>query len=342
MNKLMVISILVATVFIMSIQPVVYGSSTDDHKILSVQELNKKSKIEEMSEFISESGNSITIYGLINDKVPVLDLIFEKSVPMMLSPKEVEKHKADLEKKKGAEVKTINISSEEESSRNASSGPPTLKKTGQKKGMKSVSTSITVYNYNDEFFSFTENVAYPKSTDIEEIVTNKKIKEQVESLTGKTKVTQFKEHIKKIRKNHPKGKEVKVKTDAGTFVDAPILTSQREGLTYYAEDPTEGDIDVIGKYIADHTAYHAQDEDPEADYIIMKSHVGVYSGAAAVRDSEGELCSCNVGGYQGSFDNVYIGDLLMDWEPDTQAYDLDEDPTVWISSKHCSAIRMDR
>lgn len=287
----------------------VFGNPEGEKELLIyIDELQTEQKREKIKNFIEQPGNILTIYGVIKDRMPIYNALYQdRKMPMMLTKDEAKKHEDALKKGKTPVLPENRM-------------PEAPKRLGgiEQVEMKSVLTTLSFYNHAGEIFTQSTLVAMPLSMDERQVVDNLTVEKQVKSAIAKKERSAFKAYVKNLRQKYPKGEKGRIQTDAGTVEPATIIHFARESTTFFATQPKSGKTKVIGKTVVDHIAYQVQESDPKYDYITVKDHVQVWSGAAAIRNSDGELCSCNVGAYLGTLDNYYMEDNLLDWEPDYQ------------------------
>lgn len=263
----------------------------DKELLVSELELGSPDKEKLIQETLETPGGSVVFYGAGLDKKQIYKKFFNgKQMP------KVGITSADVDGKTATEPK-YDIGSEL-----MPDGKPVTAVENQK-----VQGYLMFYNYNGTIFTADGSYLMPKS------VKNAKAKITAEQLENSIKQGDIRKQLKDFKAKVPelsKQKQPKSENAVSTFnTDAQLMTSIRI-IQHYCDDSEYYDLDCfpIAQSTTDYLIYNAGDQDPEYDHLIVVAE----TQWAPTYDNR-----IIVGAVQGVFDNRYLEDTLITWQPDT-------------------------
>lgn len=296
LSFLLVATLLVPTAAAKSASDVAEGTSTLAEDQLLVDEsaiLKEKDKIQE---FLKEDGNSVTVYGIGLNKEQVYDLFLQdKHVPKFT------KLSSEVKiKREGKEVAPPDPVEHHDVY-----GPEGEKMTAVSENSETISTDITIINRDGEYYIIDGEVTLPAKS--KKTFTKDKLHNILNKDMKSKEISDFKSRI-----NSQESQLTPVSLAAST-TPSTVLTSIRKSNWFY-DDSLYYELDTfeIATSITDYTIYKSDDQDSSYDYLTIDAKTTWYP-AYDNRDI--------INGIQGTIDNYWTSDSLIDYYPNTGSLD---------------------
>lgn len=261
---------------------------------LLVDESDLVAQQDKILDFLNIHGNSVTVYGLNLNKDQIYSVLLkDQKVPRLTSV-----GSEDLNDKGRSVDKPDPIEHSSASGEGAVNFDTVVDQNS-----RSISTDLTIVNNNGEFFIIDGKLTIPKES--EKLLTKDKLKralsEKMESEVGDFKATLNEQNTSQL---------VAV---AAETTPTSNLGSVRIKNWFY-DDSLFYDLDTfqLAETVTDYLLLKSVDEDSSYDYITVKALTTWYP-TYDNRDI--------INGIQGTIDNYYTNDTLLDYYPNTGSVD---------------------
>lgn len=265
--------------------------------LFSKEALQNNEFINEIDIFISKPGNSLTIYGNNIDKNYLYERLLKKyNVPIIRNEEETNEYVSKSEiKKKQKEKPILN-------SMLSPDGKPVTIVDNQ----KSVTTDITLYNFEGTYYLLDSRRNINKEYKVKEHIKNEEILESISNGNTRKEIEKYKHDIKeKLHEKIQKKGEV-----SALGIPASYLTTIRVSFGWH-DDNVGYDYDTytLGYYTTDYFISDAN----EAPNTGWTSYVVQADAQIEVADNSHIFN----GGYQGGLNIYWSGDYVLTGAPDT-------------------------